>query len=135
MSNPWVQPDPCGLGWTYVIGWVGLNFFLNYHDGLGQKNPLNPTHAHPYLWLGFNIIELLSSICRIANISVTSWPNSSTSSSVSLRSLCMLEPSLHLCKDLSIVQTYKTRVSQTHIFPFMFENVDIFISLMDVCRK
>ena len=37
-SNPWVQhnptqPNPCGLGWTYVMGWVG------------SKNPLNPTHV------------------------------------------------------------------------------------------
>ena len=30
--NP-TQPNPCGLGWTYVIGWVG------------SKNPLNPTHV------------------------------------------------------------------------------------------
>ena len=29
----WVE-----LGWTYVMGWVGL------------KNPLNLTHAHPYEW-------------------------------------------------------------------------------------
>ena len=36
LSNPWVQPDPCelswlGLGWTYVMGWVELNFFLTHH--------------------------------------------------------------------------------------------------------
>ena len=30
--NP-TQPNPCGLGWTYVMGWVG------------SKNPLNPTHV------------------------------------------------------------------------------------------
>ena len=29
LSNPWVQPEPTqpmwvGLGWTYVISWVGL---------------------------------------------------------------------------------------------------------------
>ena len=23
--------------WTYVMGWVGLNFFLTHHGGLGQK--------------------------------------------------------------------------------------------------
>ena len=27
LSNPWIQPDPCELGWTNMIGWVGLNFF------------------------------------------------------------------------------------------------------------
>ena len=42
LSNPWVQPiptqpNPCGLGWTYVIGWVGLNFFLTHHSGFSQK--------------------------------------------------------------------------------------------------
>ena len=21
--------QPCGLGWTYVMGWVGLNFFFD----------------------------------------------------------------------------------------------------------
>ena len=24
-----------GLGWIYVIGWVGLNFFLTHHGVLG----------------------------------------------------------------------------------------------------
>ena len=45
----WVE-----LGWTYVMGWVRLNFFLTHHDGLGQKIPStrpNPTHAHPYTTL------------------------------------------------------------------------------------
>ena len=42
ISNPWVQPDPCGLGWTYAMGWVGLNFFLYL---------INPIHAHPYFLL------------------------------------------------------------------------------------
>ena len=54
LSNPWVQPDPTrpiwdGLGWTYVIGWVGLNFFLTHHGGLGQNIPStrpNSMHAH-----------------------------------------------------------------------------------------
>ena len=32
LSNSWVQPDPCelgwvGLNWTYVTSWIGLNFF------------------------------------------------------------------------------------------------------------
>ena len=27
------QPNPCGLSWTYVMGWVG--FFLTHRDGLG----------------------------------------------------------------------------------------------------
>ena len=36
--NP-TQPNPCGLGWTYVMGWVGLNFFFTHHSGFGQKIP------------------------------------------------------------------------------------------------
>ena len=44
--NP-TQPNPYGLGWTYVMGWVGLNFF-DPPWWVGSKNPLNPTHAHPY---------------------------------------------------------------------------------------
>ena len=43
--NP-TQPNPCGLGWTYVMGWVGLNFF-NPPWWVGSKNPSNLTHAHP----------------------------------------------------------------------------------------
>ena len=38
-----IRPNPCGLGWTYVMGWV-------HHGGLGQKIPStrpNLTHAHP----------------------------------------------------------------------------------------
>ena len=27
LSNPWVQLGPYGLGWTYVMRWVRLNFF------------------------------------------------------------------------------------------------------------
>ena len=46
LSNPWVQPDPCGLGWTYVMSWVRLNFFLTHHGGFGQKIPLTqPMHT------------------------------------------------------------------------------------------
>ena len=35
------------------MGWVGLDFFLTHHGGLGQKIPItrpNLTHAQPYLW-------------------------------------------------------------------------------------
>ena len=51
LSNPWVQLNPCelgwvGLGWTYVMGWVGLNFFDPPWQ-VGSKNPFNLTHAHP----------------------------------------------------------------------------------------
>ena len=50
------RPNPThvgwvGSGWTYVMGRVGLIFFLSHHGGLSQKMPLiqpNPTHAHPY---------------------------------------------------------------------------------------
>ena len=31
LSNPWVQPDPCGLGW--------VEFFLTHHDGWVKKSP------------------------------------------------------------------------------------------------
>ena len=59
LSNPWVQLDSTkpmwvGLGWTYVIGWVGLNFFLTHHSGLSKKIPSTrpkPTHAHFYIQL------------------------------------------------------------------------------------
>ena len=46
LSNPWVQPNPCGLGWV-GLGWI--EFFLTHHGGLSQKIPSprpNPTHAH-----------------------------------------------------------------------------------------
>ena len=46
--NP-TQPNPCGLGWTHVLGLV--EFSLTHYGGLGQKlssvRP-NPTHAHSY---------------------------------------------------------------------------------------
>ena len=38
--NP-IQPNPCGLGW------VGLNFFLTHHDGLGKKKPPQPDPIQP----------------------------------------------------------------------------------------
>ena len=44
--NP-TQPNPYGLGWTYVMGWI--EFFLTHHGGLGQKihsTRPNPTYAH-----------------------------------------------------------------------------------------
>ena len=34
--NP-TQPMWVGLGWTYVMGWIGLNFFLSHHGGLSRK--------------------------------------------------------------------------------------------------
>ena len=48
--NP-TQPNPCGLdwiglGWTYVMGWVGLNFF-NPPWWVVSKNPLNSTQPDP----------------------------------------------------------------------------------------
>ena len=50
MSNSWVQSDPCGLGWTYVMGWIGLGWiFFDSSWWVWSKNLLNPTHAHPYL--------------------------------------------------------------------------------------
>ena len=48
------RPNPTHVNWVGLdlcdeLGWV--EFFLTYHDGLGQKIPStlpNPTHAHPY---------------------------------------------------------------------------------------
>ena len=52
--NP-TQPDPCGLGWTYVMGWIGLNFFLTHHGGLGQKIPsTRPMHTPIVNDIAFN---------------------------------------------------------------------------------
>ena len=42
------------VGWVGLmdrLGWVGLNFFLTNHGGLGQKIPFtrpNLTHSHLY---------------------------------------------------------------------------------------
>ena len=41
--NP-TQPNPCGLGWTYVMGWVGSNFF-DLPWWVGSKNSLNSTQS------------------------------------------------------------------------------------------
>ena len=30
------RPNPTHVGWA-GLGWVGLNFFLTHHGGLGQK--------------------------------------------------------------------------------------------------
>ena len=41
-----------GWGWTYVMSWFRLNFFLTHHGGLGKKIPLtrpNLIHAHTYI--------------------------------------------------------------------------------------
>ena len=52
-NNKQKNSKPCGLGWTYVMGWVGFGWveiFLTHYGGLGQKIPLtqpNLTHAHP----------------------------------------------------------------------------------------
>ena len=50
--NQWVQPnptqlDPCGLNWTPVMGWVGLDFFFNPSWWVGSKNSHNPTQLNP----------------------------------------------------------------------------------------
>ena len=48
LSNLWVQSDPtdpCGLGWTYVMGWV--EFFFDPPWWVGSKNSLNPTQPDP----------------------------------------------------------------------------------------
>ena len=62
-----------GLGWTYVMGWIGLNFFLLTMVGWIKKSPQpNLTHAHPYKeyigpcfinYFGFICSMLFSSIC------------------------------------------------------------------------
>ena len=48
--NP-TQPDPThvgwvGLGWTYVMGWVGLNFFLPTMVGWVKKS-FQPDKTRP----------------------------------------------------------------------------------------
>ena len=55
------RPNPThvgciGLGWTSMMGWVWLNFFLTYHGGLGQKIlSTQPTMVMPtYLHLKLN---------------------------------------------------------------------------------
>ena len=45
------RPNPThvgciGLGWTSMMGWVGLNFF-DLPWWVGSKNPLNPTQPNP----------------------------------------------------------------------------------------
>ena len=42
LSNPWVQPNPCGLSWIYVIDWVWLNFFWPTTVGWVKKPQPNP---------------------------------------------------------------------------------------------
>ena len=39
MSLTWPNPIHVGLGWTYVIGWVGLNFFWPIIVGWVKKSP------------------------------------------------------------------------------------------------
>ena len=33
------SPNPCWVGWTYVMGWVGLDFFLLTMVGWVKKSP------------------------------------------------------------------------------------------------
>ena len=46
--NP-TQPNSCGLGWTYVMSWVRLNFFLPTIAGWVKKfpqlDPIIPMHT------------------------------------------------------------------------------------------
>ena len=58
MSNPWVQPDPCGLDLCDGLGWI----FFYPPWWVGSKNPLNPTHAHPYSWYVYDLPVLLLTI-------------------------------------------------------------------------
>ena len=37
LSNPWVQLDPYRLGWTYVMGWVGLGWI--FYQKISSTNP------------------------------------------------------------------------------------------------
>ena len=47
LSNPRVQPDPCGLGWV-GLGWI----FFDSPWWVGSKNPLNLTQPDPCTPLG-----------------------------------------------------------------------------------
>ena len=62
VSNLWVQPDPCGLGWVGLMWWIGLGWiFFDPPWRVGSKNLLNPTQPDPCTPL-VNLI-LLFSIC------------------------------------------------------------------------
>ena len=71
------RPNPThvgwvGLGWTYVMGWVGLNFFLTHHGGFGQKISLTrPIHT-PRLNHDAENIRFMSPIREVRNNVVTS---------------------------------------------------------------
>ena len=55
LSNTWVQPDPRGLGWTPMMGCVGLSFFQPDHCELNWKIPSTwPMHTRTLVWL-FNL--------------------------------------------------------------------------------
>ena len=57
------RPMWVGLGWTYVMGWVGLGWIFFYPPWwVGSKNPLNPTHVHPYSWYVYDLPVLLLTI-------------------------------------------------------------------------
>ena len=46
------QLNPCGLGWTYVMSWVGLNFFLTIMVGW-FKNSLQSDPCTPLIYTTF----------------------------------------------------------------------------------
>ena len=46
------QPNPCRLGWTHVIGWIGLNFFWPTMVGWVKKSP-QPDPCTPLLFCSF----------------------------------------------------------------------------------
>ena len=47
LSNPWIQPDPCGLGWVRLMRCVELGWiFFNPPWWVGSKNPFNPTQPN-----------------------------------------------------------------------------------------
>ena len=75
MSNPWVQPNPCELGW------IGLNFFLptmvDWIKKLPQPNPTRSMHT-PIFFLSWLLLWLVQNFnCNflpfLAVFVISSW--------------------------------------------------------------
>ena len=62
-----------GLGWTYVMGWIGLNFFFTHHGGWVKKSP----QPDPYTPLPVSLSDAIDRYCRIRITSEDKTPRSS----------------------------------------------------------
>ena len=61
------------LGWTYVMGWIGLNFFFTHHGGQVKKSP----QPDPFTPLPVSLSDALDRYCRIRITSEDKTPRSS----------------------------------------------------------